>query len=81
MGQKSRWYKNYEKENIMPIRPQDQNPDHPTASREKEHKVQDSRHYGKNAKFNPKSEKTDEEEYKSGGLPKMSQYSVDKQQK
>lgn len=63
----------------MPIRLQDQNPDKPAAGRQPERKVQESRQYGKNAAFNPESEKTDDEEYKSGGLPKTAKYSVDKQ--
>lgn len=63
----------------MPIRPQDQNPDKPAAGRQPERKMQDSRHYGKNSTFNPAAEKTDSEEYKTGGLPKTAKYSVDKQ--
>lgn len=44
--------------------------------KQKVHKTQ----YGINqqAEFNPHADKTDPQEYKSEGLPKMDKYSVDK---
>lgn len=37
--------------------------------------------YGKDSEFHPEADETSAEEYKSGGLPKTSQYSVDKKKK
>lgn len=33
---------------------------------------------GQGAEFNPHADKTDPQEYKKGGLPEMTKYSVDK---
>ena len=62
----------------MPVRPQDNNPDAPAPGRQPERKIQEPRHYGKDAVFNPEADETDPEEYRKDGLQKTTKYSVDK---